>query len=74
MNEKLRRFIHISLIIHIDNLTFNATWEEHLIHIKYVLEKIKVKWLLYNIKDKFGKQPFLYLGYVSYLSPVRLRL
>lgn len=42
MNDVLRPFIGSFFIVHLDYiLVYNATWEEHISHLMWVLETLK---------------------------------
>ena len=66
MNEDLKRFLGKFVIFYMDDiLIFNKTKEEHLEHIKKVLQKLKEGQLLINIKKcSFIQEEIMYLGFV----------
>ena len=66
MNEVLRDFIAKFVIIYLDDiLVFNQTKEEHLKHLRYVLERLQQETLMVNVKKcTFMKLELVYLGFV----------
>jgi len=66
MNEVLRGFIGNFVIVYLDNiLVFRQTKEEHLKHLRYVLERMEWEKLLINVKKcTFLKTELVYLGFV----------
>ena len=66
MNEVLRGFIGNFVIVYLDNiLVFRQTKEEHLKHLRYVLERLEWEKLLINVKKcTFLKTELVYLGFV----------
>ena len=66
MNEVLRDFIGKFVIVYLDDiLIFSQSKEEHLRHLRYVLEKLQAEKLLVNIKKcSFLKSELVYLGFV----------
>ena len=66
MSEVLRDFIGKFVIVYLDNISiFSQLKEEHLRHLRYVLEKLQAKKLLVNIKKcSFPKSELVYLGFV----------
>ena len=51
MNEVLTGFIGNFVIVYLDNnLVFSQTKEEHLKHLRYVLERMQQEKLLINVK------------------------
>ena len=66
MNEVLRDFIGNFVIVYLDDiLVFNEIKEEHLKHLRYVLERLQQEKLLINVKKcTFMKTELVYLGFV----------
>jgi len=65
MNEVLKEFIDKFVIVYLDDiLNFSQTKEDHLIHLKYVLERLQQEKLLINMKKcYFMKRELVYLGF-----------
>ena len=66
MNKVLKEFIGKFVIVYLDDiLFFIQTREEHLRHLKYVLERLQQEKLLINMKKySFMKSELVYLGFV----------
>ena len=66
MNEVLKDFICKFVIVYLDDiLIFNQSKEEHLRHLRCVLDKLQLEKLLVNIKKcSFMKFELVYLGFV----------
>lgn len=66
MNEVLIQFIGKFVIVYLDDiLIFSETKEEHLTHVRYVMEILQLENLLINMKKcTFMKLELLYLGFV----------
>ena len=66
VNKVLKEFIGKLVIVYLDDiLIFNQTREEHLRHLKYVLETLQQEKLLINMKKcYFMKNELVYLGFV----------
>ena len=64
MNEVLKRFLGKFLIVCLDDiLIFSKTKEEHLEHIRQVLQRLKEEKLLINLKKcSFMQEEIVYLG------------
>jgi len=66
MNEVLKEFLGKFVIVYLDDiLIFSKTLEEHLVHIRNVLDKLREEKLLINLKKcSFVKKELVYLGFV----------
>jgi len=66
MNEMLKEFIGKFVIVYLDDiLIFSRTKEEHLQHVRRVLEKLQQNKLLINLKKcTFLQKELVYLGFV----------
>ena len=66
MNEVLKRFLGKFVIVYLDDIMiFSKTKEEHLEHIRQVLQRLKEEKLLINLKKcSFMKEEIVYLGFV----------
>ena len=66
MNEVLRDFMGKFVIVYLDDiLVFSQTKEEHLKHLRYVLERLQHEELLVNVKKcTFMNPKPVYLGFV----------
>ena len=66
MNEVLKEFLGKFVIIYLDDiLIFSKTLEEHMMHIHKVLQKLREKNLMRNLKIfSFVKKEVVYLGFV----------
>jgi len=66
MNEFLRDFIGKFVIVYLDDiLIFSQSEEEHLRHLRCVLEKLQAEKLLVNVKKcSFLKSELVYVGFV----------
>eukprot|EP00253_Pinus_taeda_P014944 PITA_14944 len=66
MNEMMKEYIKKFVIVYLDNiLVFSRTREEHLRHVRRVLEKLQQNKLLINLKKcTFLQKELIYLGFV----------
>ena len=66
MNEVLKEFLAKFFIVYLDDiLIFSKTLEEHMMHIRKVLEKLRGEKLTINLKKcSFVKKELVYLGFV----------
>ena len=67
MNEVLRDVIGKFVIVYLEDiLVFSQTEEEHMKHLRYVLERLQQEKLLINVKKcTFMKKDIVYLGFLS---------
>jgi hypothetical protein len=66
MNDVFRPFIDEFVIVYLDDiLVFSKTWDEHVMHVKQVLDVLKRKNLYAKLsKCEFGKTSLAYLGHI----------
>jgi hypothetical protein len=66
MNDVLHPLLDYFVIVYLDDiLIFNSTLEEHISHLKQVLDTLKRHQLLANLKKcEFGRQSLVYLGHM----------
>eukprot|EP00253_Pinus_taeda_P018627 PITA_18627 len=66
MNDVLRPFLDDFIIVYLDDiLIFSKTWEEHLKHVKQILDVLKREKLHVKLsKCEFGKTSLNYLGHI----------
>ena len=64
MNEVLKRFLGKFVIVYLDDiLIFSKTKEEHLEHVRQVLQRLKEEKLMINLKKcSFMQEEIVYLG------------
>ena len=64
MNKVLKKFLEKYVIYLDDILIFNKSLDEHLLHIRSVLERLREEKLLINLKKcSFFKRELVYLGF-----------
>jgi hypothetical protein len=66
MNDVFRPFIDDFVIVYLDDiLVFSRTWDEHVMHVKQVLDVLKREKLYVKLsKCEFGKTSLVYLGHI----------
>jgi len=66
MNDVLRPFLDDFVIVYLDDiLIFSKMWEEHLKHVKWMLDVLKTEKLYVKLsKCEFGKTSLNYLGHI----------
>ena len=66
MNDVIRPFIDDFVIVYLDDIMFfSRTWEEHVKHVKHVLDVLIRKKLYVKMsKCEFGKTSLVCLGYI----------
>jgi hypothetical protein len=66
MNDVFRPFLDDFVIVYLENiLVFSGTWDEHVRHVKQVLDTLKRKKLYVKLsKCEFGKTTLVYLGHI----------
>ena len=66
MDDILRPFTNLFVVVYLDDiLIFNNSWEEHLQHIKQVLQTMRQHKLCVNLKKcTFRMSQVQYLGYI----------
>ena len=66
MNEVFRPFLDDFVIVYLDDiLIFSGTWDEHVRHVKKVLDTLQREKLYVKMsKCKFGKTALVYLGHI----------
>jgi hypothetical protein len=66
MNDLFRSFIDDFEIVYFDNiLIFSKRWEDHINHVRKVLDVLKKEKLCLKMsKCEFGKTFLFYLGYI----------
>ena len=74
MNEVLKRFLGKFVIVYLDDtMIFNKTKEEHLEHIRQVLQRLKEEKLLINLKKySFMQEEIVYLGFVISANSLKM--
>jgi hypothetical protein len=74
MNNTLHKYLDIFVIVYLDNiLVYSTSKEEHVKHIKLVLEKIKKYNLLLKLeKYKFHKSQVKFLGYIIRTHSIKI--
>jgi len=76
MNEILKEYIRKFVIMYLENiLIFSRTKEEHLQHVRKVLEKLQQNKLLINLKKcTFLQKELIYLGFVIAENELKMDL
>ena len=66
MNDLFRHFIDEFVLVYLDDiLVFSKSWNEHVCHVKNVLDVLKKEKLFVKLsKGEFGKTSLGYLGYI----------
>ena len=66
MNEMLAPYLRESALVYLDDiLIYSKTWEEHLIHVRQVLQKLReYKFYAKLKKCNFGETSLAYLGHI----------
>jgi hypothetical protein len=66
MNHVFRPFLDDFVIVYLDDIViFSGTWDEHVSHLKQVLDTLQREKLYVKLsKCEFGKTPLVYLGHI----------
>jgi hypothetical protein len=66
MNDVFRPFIDDFVIVYLDDiLVFSGTWDEHVRHVKEILDNFQREKLYVKLsKCEFGKIALVYLGHI----------
>jgi hypothetical protein len=66
MNDVFRPFLDDFVIVYLDDiLIFSGTWDEHVWHVKKVLDTLRIKNLYVKLsKCEFGNTTLVYLGHI----------
>lgn len=66
MNNVFRPFIDDFFLVYLDDiLVFSKTWEEHVEHVRKVLDVLREEKLYVKMsKCEFAKKSLVYLGYI----------
>jgi hypothetical protein len=66
MNDVFMPFLDDFVIVYLDDiLIFSRTWDEHVRHVKQVLDTLKMEKLYVKLsKCEFGKTALVYLGHI----------
>jgi len=66
MNEQFRPFLDNFVLVYLDDiLVYSRTWDEHVCHVKKVLDVLKNENLYVKLsKCEFGKTSLVYLGHI----------
>eukprot|EP00253_Pinus_taeda_P020243 PITA_20243 len=72
MNDLFRPFIDEFVLVYLDDiLVFTKSWNEHVCHVKKVLDVMKSKKLYVKLsKCEFGKTSLVYLGHIVGHAPL----
>ena len=66
MNEMLAPYLRESALVYLDDiLIYSKTWEEHLVHVRQVLQKLReYKYYAKLKKCNFGETSLAHLGHI----------
>jgi hypothetical protein len=66
MNDVFKTFLYEFVIVYLDDiLIFSRTWDEHVRHVKQVLDTLQRKNMYVKLsKCEFGKTTLVYLGHI----------
>ena len=66
MNDVFHSFIDDFVIVYLDDiLVFSNTWEEHVVHVKKILDALRKEKLYVKMsKCEFAKTSLVYLGHI----------
>lgn len=66
MNDLFKPFLDNFVLVYLDDvIVYNKTWEEHMCHIKKVIDVLKKEKLYLKLsKCHFGKTSLIYLGHI----------
>jgi hypothetical protein len=66
MNDVFNPFLDDFVIVYLDDIIiFRGTWDEHVRHVKHILDTLKRENLYLKLsKYEFGKTALVYLGHI----------